>query len=342
MLRYVLRKLLLAIPLLFCIVSLVFVLLELSPGDAASKYINPDMPPEVVEMMIKKHGLDQPATTRYARMLGNLATFDFGRSISQERPVFDVVSESLPNTLLLSMTTLAVLFPIGIALGALQAIRQGTAIDTGASVTSLTLYSMPAFWVALMLQLAIGLYWGDWIRGLGEAGWLSRDMVELWTFPIVGMKDAVMFEYMSSTEQLVDRLKHIVLPGVAMGVAAAASTARYMRSSMLGIIRQDFVRTARAKGLTELQVVVRHGIRNALLPIVTLMGLSLPFLFSGSILVEIVFGWPGMGRVIYSAILTQDTPLLIACFYVYTLVVVSGNLLADIAYAWVDPRIRLS
>ncbi len=341
MLKYVLRKLLLALPLLFCIVTLVFVLLELSPGDITSKFFTPETPPEVAELIREKYALDKPAIVRYGIMVRNLALFDFGRSMSEERPVFDIVSESLPNTLLLSFTTLLVLFPVGIAVGTLQAVRQNSPVDTGLSVASLTLYSMPAFWVALMLQLIVGLYWSNMLESLQASGWLSASTVSTLTLPTLGMKDAVMYDFMSPSEQLANRAKHLILPGLAMGIAAAASTARYMRTSLLGIIRQDFIRTARAKGLTEPQVVVRHGVRNALLPIVTLVGLSLPFLFSGSLLVEIVFGWPGMGRVIYAAILAQDTPLLIACFYIYTLVVVAGNLVADITYAWVDPRIRL-
>ncbi|MEL6346136.1 MAG: ABC transporter permease, partial [Myxococcota bacterium] len=131
-------------------------------------------------------------------------------------------------------------------------------------------------------------------------------------------------------------------PGVGLGIASSASMARYMRSSMLEVIRQDYVRTARAKGLSEATVVLKHTVRNALLPIITLIGLSLPYLFSGSVLIEYVFAWPGMGRVIVEAIFTQDTPLIIACFFVFTILVVAGNLLADIAYSMVDPRIRLS
>ena len=342
MIRYILRKLLLAIPLVFCIVSLVFVLLELSPGDISSKFFTPDTPPEVRELIIAKYELNKPATVRYARMLANLAQFDFGRSMGEDRPVFDIISEALPNTLLLSFTTLLVLFPVGVAIGTVQAVRQNTPVDTALSVGSLTLYSMPAFWVAMMLQLIIGIYWADVLVDLQRDGWLNAGVVNAWRIPTMGLKDAVMYDMMSPAEQIWDRLRHLLLPGLAMGLAAAASTARYMRSSMLGIIRQDHIRTARAKGLHERDVILRHGVRNALLPIVTLIGLSLPFLFSGSILVEYVFSWPGMGRLIHRAILTQDTPLLIACFYVYTLVVVAGNLLADVAYAWVDPRIRLS
>jgi peptide/nickel transport system permease protein len=160
--------------------------------------------------------------------------------------------------------------------------------------------------------------------------------------PASGMVDAVMHDYMSPSEQLVDRIKHLILPGLGLGVASSAGMARYMRSSMLEVVRQDYIRTARAKGLSERQVILKHAVRNALLPIVTLIGLSLPFLFSGSVLIEYVFAWPGMGRVIVEAIFTQDTPLIVACFFVFTLLVVAGNLLADIAYSVVDPRIRLS
>jgi peptide/nickel transport system permease protein len=156
------------------------------------------------------------------------------------------------------------------------------------------------------------------------------------------MVDAVEHDFMTVPEKLVDRLQHLILPGVALGVASAAGTARYMRSSMLEVIRQDYVRTARAKGLSERKVVFKHALRNALLPIVTLLGLSLPFLFSGSVLIEIIFAWPGMGRVIVGAIFAQDTPLIIACFFVFTMVVVLGNLVADLLYSLVDPRIRLS
>ncbi|MBX2803985.1 MAG: ABC transporter permease [Myxococcales bacterium] len=341
MLKYVARKLLLAIPLILGVVTLIFVLLELSPGDISSKYFTPETPPEVRALIVQKYDLDKPAITRYLTMVRNLAFFDFGQSMNEDRPVFEVISQSLPNTLLLSFTTLLVLFPVGIAVGTIQAVWQNTPIDAGASVSSLAVYSMPGFWVAMMLQLLLGIYWSDWLADLGRAGWLSPGMVDMLTLPTLGMKDAVMYDFMSPWEQLVDRAKHLVLPGLAVGLAAAASTARYMRASLLGIIRQDFIRTARAKGLTERAVVIKHGVRNALLPIVTLMGLSIPFLFSGSIIVELVFGWPGMGRVIYTSILTQDTPLLIACFYVYTLVVVLGNLMADITYAYVDPTIVL-
>ena len=322
MIQYILRKLLLALPLLWGVVTLIFVLLQVSPGDATDRFFTPETPPEVREMIMVKWGLDQPVHVQYGRMLGNLATGDFGISIAQERPVFDIISEKLPNTLLLSAVTLSVVIVTGLSLGIAQAIRQYSLFDNMGSVVSLFFYSMPSFWLALMLILLFAVHW-QWL-------------------PASGMVDAVMHDYMSPGEQLSDRIKHLILPGLGLGVASSAGMARYMRSSMLEVVRQDYIRTARAKGLSERQVILKHAVRNALLPIVTLIGLSLPFLFSGSVLIEYVFAWPGMGRVIVEAIFTQDTPLIIACFFVFTLLVVAGNLLADIAYSVVDPRIRLS
>ena len=321
MLQYLVRKLLMAIPLVLGVVTLIFVLLQLTPGDATDRFFTPETPPEVREMIEAKWGLDQPAHVQYGRMMANLVQGDFGRSIAQERPCFDIIKEAVPNTLLLSMVTLVVVYSTGILMGTIQAVKQYSFIDNALSIGSLFFYSMPSFWLALMLVLVFAL----------KLEWL----------PAAGMVDAVEHDYMTPSEQLVDRIKHLLLPGIALGVASAAGVARYMRSSMLEVIRLDYVRTARAKGLPESTVIFKHALRNALLPVVTLLGLSLPFLFSGSVLIEIIFAWPGMGRLIVGAIFSQDTPLIIACFFVFTLMVVAGNLLADMLYSVVDPRIRL-
>lgn len=321
MFQYLIRKLLMAIPLVWGVVTLIFLLLQLTPGDATDRFFTPETPPEVREMIEAKWGLDQPVHVQYGRMMGNMLQGDFGRSIAQERPVFDIIMEAVPNTLMLSIVTLVVIFGAGILMGTVQAVKQYSFIDNALSVGSLFFYSMPRFWLALMLVLIFAL--------------------KLDILPAAGMMDAVEYEYMTPAEQVIDRLRHLLLPGIALGVASAAGTARYMRSSMLEVIRLDYIRTARAKGLGEGTVVFKHALRNALLPIVTLLGLSLPFLFSGSVLVEIIFAWPGMGRLIVGAIFSQDTPLIIACFFVFTLMVVAGNLLADVLYSIVDPRIRL-
>ena len=340
MIKYIARKLLLAIPLVVGVVTLIFFLIEASPGDVADKFFTPETPPEVRLMIVEKYGLDQPAIVRYVLMLKNLVMMDFGISMATGKPVFELVADALPNTLILSAVTLAIIYPVGILLGTIQATRQNTAADTSISIGSLFLYSMPGFWLAMMLQLNISYYFSTWIEGLAAAGTISHSLGSMLSIPGSGMYDPIQYDYMSTGEQLIDRAKHLLLPGLAMAVASAAGTARYMRSSLLEVVRQDYVRTARAKGLLERQVLIRHGMRNAMLPIVTLFGLSIPFLFSGSVLIEMIFAWPGMGRLIVNAIYAQDTPLIIACFFVSTLLVVSGNLVADVTYAFVDPRIK--
>jgi peptide/nickel transport system permease protein len=321
--RHLYKKILMVIPLLVGVITLIFFLIELSPGSAVDKFIIPgETSPELEQMLRAKWHLDDPAWMRYLFMMRNLAVLDFGESMDQGKPVFDIIATSLPNTILLSLVTLAVIYPVGLLFGSVQAIRRGRPEDTAISVGSLFFYSMPSFWLGMMMQLVFAYY---------------LDLV-----PISGMHDEVMYDYMTSSQQWRDTLWHILLPGVAMGVAHAAGVARYMRSSLLEVIQQDYIRTARAKGLSEPRVMLKHAFRNSLLPIITLFGLSLPIVFSGSVLVETIFAWPGMGRTIVTAIFAQDTPLIIGCFFVYTLVVVVGNLLADVLYAFADPRIRYS
>lgn len=333
-LAYAARRALLAIPLLWGVVTLIFVLVELSPGTYADKFISPEMAPAFRDAVCARYRCDDPALTRYLALLGNLARLDFGSSLSSDRSVFELIAEALPNTLLLGGVSLAVAWPAGVALGTLQAVRHDTWTDRGISLATLGLHSMPAFWLATMLQLWLSFQLGGWIRAHApELAFLA--------LPSAGMTDPVRFDEMTGWEQLVDRARHLALPGVAMGLASAAGAARYMRSSVLDVIRQDFIRTARAKGLRERTVVLRHALGNALLPILTLFGLSVPHVFSGAVLVESIFAWPGMGRLIYTAVREQDTPLVIACFFVSTCLVVAGNLLADVACAVADPRIRL-
>lgn len=321
MLAYTLKKLLMAIPLLWGVITLIFLLVELSPGDATDRFFTPETPPEVRELLQKQWGLDQPWPQRYGILLLNLAQGNFGRSIAQSRDVWEIIGEALPNTLLLSVVSLLLIQVVGITLGTVQAVRQYGWADSGLSVLGLFFYSMPSFWLALMLQLLFALH--------------------LRMLPSSGPYDAVMYDFMSPGEQALDRLRHLLLPAFATGIASAAGVARYMRSSLLEVIRQDYIRTARAKGLSEGRVILKHALRNALLPIITILGLQLPFLVSGAVLTETIFGWPGMGRLIYTAIFSQDTPVIIACFFVFTLIVVVGNLVADLLYALVDPRIRL-
>jgi peptide/nickel transport system permease protein len=335
---YVIKKVLATIPLILGVVTLVFFLIEVSPGSIVDKFVTPETDPDVKDLIIKQFGLDQPAYIRYFKMLGNLAIFEFGVSMSKSQPVWVLIGTALPNTLILSGVTMCVIFPTAILIGTYQAVRHNRLADASLSVGTLTLYSMPSFWLALILQMLVVMYYQPFVDGFG----LDGDLAFWLEMPISGKVDAIYQDDFTPWEYTLDVARHLLLPGLAMGLASAAGTARYMRSTLLDVIQQDYVRTARAKGLTEFTVISKHAMRNALLPIITIFGLSIPFLFSGSVLVELVFGWPGMGRLIIDAIYQQDVPLIVACFYIFTLFVVAGNLLADIGYALVDPRVRLT
>jgi peptide/nickel transport system permease protein len=320
------RRLLGAIPLVLGVATIVFFVINLAPGDPSQLLIAPGLRAEVAEQMRANLGLDQPVHVRYLKWLGALARADFGYSYSHARPVLDVVREVLPNTLLLSGCALLVAFLAGILLGVVQAVRQHSLADSLLSVLALFFYSMPSFWLALMLILVFSLYarnFWDW---------------PIW-FPSSGTR-SVDHDLLSGWGKTRDRAYHLVLPVTSLSLVLAAGIARYTRGSMLEVIRQDYVRTARAKGLSEAAVVFRHALRNALIPVITVFGLYLPVLFSGTVFIETVFAWPGMGKTIVDAISTRDYPLIMAGSLIFAALVVAGNLLADLLYAVVDPRIR--
>jgi peptide/nickel transport system permease protein len=326
MARYLLGRLLGAIPLVLGIATVVFFILALAPGDPVLLLTGPGATPEVVEEMRRSLALDRPVHERYLDWMGSLLQGDLGTSIRRHQPVREVIAQILPNTLILSGTALVLAFLLGTLIGVVQAVRQNSAVDHSLSVVALFFYSMPSFWLALMLILLFSLGAGSWW------GW------PIW-FPASGMT-SVDHAFLGPVERVMDRARHLVLPATALALVLAAGVSRYMRGSMLEVIHQDYVRTARAKGLPERTVILKHVFRNALIPVVTLLGLYLPFLFSGAVFVETVFAWPGMGRVIVDATLQRDFPLVMGCALAFAVLVVMGNLLADLLYAVVDPRIR--
>jgi peptide/nickel transport system permease protein len=325
MASYIARRLLGSVPLVLGIATIIFFVVNLAPGDPTALFFQQGVPPEILEQIRRNFGLDQPIHIRYWRWMVAFFTGDFGYSYAQSRPVIDIIRETLPPTLVLAGSTLVLIFLIGVVVGVLQAVRQHGPVDRILSVVSLFFYSMPSFWLGLMLMLLFSLKAHEW--GLPFA------------LPPTGMT-SVHHEFMSFGEQVVDRLRHLVLPVTTLTLVMAAGIARYTRGQMLEVIRQDYIRTARAKGLPEHRVVVKHALRNSLLPVITLLGLYLPLLFSGSVFVEVIFSWPGMGRVIVDAIFQRDYPLVMATSFIFALVVVLGSLVADILYAVADPRIR--
>lgn len=322
---YILRRLLGAIPLLIGIATLIFFVLNLAPGDPTAFYFSPNMPPAIMEQLRQNLGLDAPVHVRYVKWLVAFAQGDFGYSFAQSRPVIDILKEVIPNTLMLCAGAIVLVFVIGIILGMLQAVRQHSLFDSSSSVIALFFYSMPSFWLALMLMLVFSLkayQWG-WPIALPPTGITSVD-----------------YEFLSTSGRIIDRIKHLILPVGTLTLALAAGVARYTRGQMLEVVRQDYIRTARAKGLPERTVIMKHALRNSLIPVITLLGLYLPLLFSGTVFIETIFAWPGMGRTIMDAIFQRDYPLVMATSFIFAVMVVLGNLLADILYAVADPRIR--
>lgn len=327
MIAYLLRRILGSIPLLLGILTLIFFVIHLAPGDPTARYFSPNVSPEVIEQMRRNLGLDQPLHIQYFKWLTSFAQGDFGYSFGQMRPISDILPEVLWNTVQLMLVSIVVIFLVGMLIGIIQAVRQYSVSDNILTFLALFFYSMPSFWFALMLILMFSLKASQW------------GFPEFLRFPASGMTD-VGYEFLSPGAKFMDRIEHMVLPAIALGIGNAAGVARYMRGSMLEVINQDFIRTARAKGLSERTVIFKHALRNAMIPIITLLGLYLPILLSGSVLVETIFAWPGMGRIIVDAIFQRDYPLVMATSFVAAVMVVIGNLMADVLYAVVDPRIR--
>jgi peptide/nickel transport system permease protein len=321
LLRYTLRRLALTVPLLFGISVLSFGIVHLAPGGPvmAESAMNPRISAQSIEAMKELYGLNKPLSTQYFEWLSRLARLDFGRSFRDQRPVIARVLECLPATLLLNLLSLTIVFGVGVPLGIFSAARPGSALERWAEHMSFFAYSMPTFWLALICQIALGVWWG--------------------IFPISG--------YMSMEawgqgwlQKFLDIAWHMALPLFVTCFGAWAAISRYMRNSMLEVLSQDYVRTARAKGLDERQVLLRHALPNALLPMVTLLGLALPGLISGSVIIETIFAWPGMGRLAWEAATGYDYPLVLGLAFVGAALTLLGNLAADLAYAALDPRIR--
>ena len=324
MATYVIRRVLQNIPLLLLISIVLFVILHNAPGGPLAPYLqNPHITPDDIKRLEHNFGLDRPLYVQYWGWLEKVLTGDLGYSTSNSESVVAAMLDRLPATLELMGSAFLVSILLGVALGIFSAVRPYTWIDY--TVTTLAFFgqSMPVFWFALMLQLAFAVY-----------GIPLPD----------GYKIQLPSASMCSTDAcgFGDRIEHLILPTIVLSLLFIATWSRFMRSSMLEVINTDYMRTATAKGLSKVKVVLKHGLKNALIPLVTIVALGLPGLVAGAVVTETIFAWPGMGRLFINALTQFDFALLMGYLMLVSFLVVLFNLLADIAYAWLDPRVKYS
>lgn len=321
MITYIIRRLLGLIPLLLGITIISFAIIHLAPGKPTQlqQALDPKVSSEVRLRMEKLYGLDKPLHIQYATWLVRLAKLDFGRSFGDDRPVVEKILERIPLTLTINILSLLFILIIAIPLGVSSAIKPNHAFDKIVTVFVFVGFALPTFWLALLLMNLFGI----------RLGWL----------PISGVK-SLDFEYFNLWQKIVDLARHLTLPIFVSSIGGLAGICRYMRANMIEALNQPYIYTARAKGLPEQKVVYKHALRNAILPIVTILGLSIPGLLGGSVIFESIFALPGIGRLFYEAVMMRDYPLIMAEVVLGAVLTMLGNLIADISYAYVDPRIR--
>ncbi len=305
MIKYIVRRCLAMIPVLLGVTLLVFVIMSLAPGNPAKIILGIDATPEAVEALSEELGLNDPVLVRYGRYIVNFCKGDLGASYATRRSVAAEVFSRFPYTFRLALVAAVLELLIAIPLGVIAAVKQNTIFDSASMVVSLIGISMPAFWMALMMILLFSL----------KLGW----------FPVQGANDG---------------FRSYILPAIAIGFMGIASIARTTRSSMLETIRQDYVRTAKSKGLPKVTVIMKHAFTNALIPILTVCGDQIGGLLGGAVLTETVFAWPGLGRLLVQSVTARDTPMILGCVLLLAITVSVVNLITDLLYGFVDPRVR--
>ncbi len=311
------------IPLLLGITIISFTVMKMAPGDPTSLVtdLNPNMNEETIARIRAHYGLDQPWHIQYLKWLRNMVMLDFGTSFSPDgRPVIDKILERIPITIFINIVSLLLILSIAIPIGVKSAVNQGSLFDRAITVFVFVGFAMPSFWLALLLMILFGV----------ELEWL----------PISGIRSLNYME-LSQVGRFLDFAKHLILPIFISTFGGLASMSRYMRSNMLEVIRQDYITTARAKGLDERTVIFRHALRNALLPVITLLGLAIPGLIGGSVIIETIFAIPGMGFLFYQSVMGRDYPTVMGILVIGGVLTLLGNLFADISYSLADPRIRV-
>jgi peptide/nickel transport system permease protein len=321
MINYFFRRLLLTIPVLIGITLLTFLVMHLTPGNPADTMtdMNLKVSAQAKSRLAELYGLNKPWYTQYGLWLGRVSRLDFGNSFRDERPAIRKIAERLPATLLLNLLSMGLILSIAIPLGVFAALHQKKLFDTVTTVGVYIGFSVPTFWLALMLMILFGL----------KLGWL----------PISGLH-SVNYDDLTIPGKMLDMARHLVLPVFVSAFTGLAGMTRYTRSSMIDVLKQDYIRMAYAKGLPRHRILFRHALKNALLPVITIFGLSLPGLIGGGFIFETIFAYPGMGRLGYDAIMARDYPVVMAVGVIVAFLTLAGNLIADMSYALADPRIK--
>lgn len=321
MVAYAVRRLLGAIPVVFIGLTLTFFIIHVAPGDPTSRFLNPSIGIEANERIIERFGLDNPLHVQYFSWLGRiLFHFDFGYSFNSGQAASEVILDALPSTLLLTFFSLLFGLLVGVFGGVISAIYRGRTLDRIITVVMLFFYSMPAFWLGMIF---LGLF-------AIKLNWLPSSHIT-----------SVFHDQLSPLGQIADYAKHLVLPVITLGLTSAATFGRYIRTSMIEALNSEYVLAARARGISQYNVLFCYTFRSALIPLISILGLMIPILFSGAVVIEVVFSIPGMGRVMVNSVLGRDYPVILAASTLAFFSVIIGNLLADIGYAVADPRVRL-
>jgi len=318
MVRALLRRAFTGLAVVLGVVTLMFFLIRLAPGDPALLLVGPTASEEQLAAQRRSLGLDEPLPQQYASWLARFTRGDWGASIATGRPVSAMIAEAWPATVRLVGLSLLLSYVLGIMVGVIQSASAGR-VDTSLSVVTVTLFALPGYWLGLMLVMVF-TYWARALPAFGAAGF-----------------DA---DFLTGWSRMADRLRHLALPLTTLTLIGVGGVARYVRGAMLDVRGAPHVAVARAKGISPAAVNLRHVLRNALIPVVTLLGLSLPALFSGAVFIESIFAWPGVGRIMVEAVGARDYPVIVAATAVSAALVVAGNLVAELLTAWVDPRVR--
>jgi peptide/nickel transport system permease protein len=329
---YVIKRLLQIIPVVLGVTLIAFALIHLAPGDPVRTMLGQHATQQEIDDISAKYGLDQPLYVQYFIWLGDVLHGDLGRSILTHEQVTTEIGSRFPNTIELAIAAMIFAILIGVVAGIISATKQYSVADYSVMGIALFGISMPVFWLGIMLMMIFGVFLG-WLPIGGRID-LLLPFNRITGFMVV---DSIIT---ANGAALISVLRHLILPAIALGTIPMAIIARTTRSSMLEILRQDFIRTERAKGLSERKVIYKHAIRNAMVPVVTVIGLNFGLLLSGAILTETVFSWPGVGRLVVDSVYARDYPLVIGCVLVFALVFVIVNLITDLLYTYIDPRIH--